>query len=75
MSTEPASLVTTFAVAPLVSPTTISPWIVSVNSADLLMRLIRGKLGSPAVLDSYTARTLKTSGTLRHISLSWTLVP
>ena len=75
ISTEPAALETTLAVAPLLSPTTISPWIVSVNSADLLIRLILGRLASPTVFDCYTPKTLAPSGTLRHISLSWTLVP
>ena len=73
--TEPAALETTFAVAPLVSPTTNSPWIVSVNSADLLIRLILGRLASPVVLDSYIPKTLTTSGRFKDISLSWTLVP
>ena len=66
---------TTLAVAPLSSPTTSSPWIALVNDVDLFINVIFGKDGLLVVFDSNIAWTLKTSGTFKDISSSWTLVP
>ena len=66
---------TTWPIARLSFPTTFSPTITFVLRLRPLTKVNLSNTGVDVFLDSYTATTLTTSGTLRDISSSSTLNP
>ena len=68
-------LVTTWATAPLVEPTTFSPSIDAVSRFRPVGNVIESNVGADEFKDSYTPTTSTTSGKLSDIELSSTLVP